>query len=47
MIYFTLKYQRPYVDPGPDQYLLQHHRVILKTMEKRARQLGYTLVKAA
>jgi transposase len=47
MIYFTLKYQRPYVDPGPDHYLLQHQKTILKTMEKRARQLGYTLVKAA
>ena len=47
MIYFTLKYQRPYVDPGPDHYLLLHQKTILKTMEKRARQLGYTLVKAA
>lgn len=47
MIYFTLKYQRPYVDPGPDHYVLQHQKSILKTMEKRARQLGYALVKAA
>ena len=47
MIYFTLKYQRPYVDPGPDQYLLRHQNTILKAMQKRARQLGYTLVKAA
>lgn len=47
MIYFTLKYQRPYVDPGPDHYLLQHQNSILKTMERRARQLGYTLIKAA
>lgn len=47
MIYFTLKHQRPYVDPGPDHYLLQHQKTILKTMERRARQLGYTLVKAA
>jgi transposase len=47
MIYFTVKYQRPYVDPGPDHYLQQHQKTILKTMEKRARQLGYTLVKAA
>lgn len=47
MIYFTLKYQRPYVDPGPDHYLQQHRDTILKNMEKRARQLGYTLVKAA
>src|SRR6185436_20949684 len=47
MIYFNLKYQRQYVDPGPDHYLLQHQDTILKTMEKRARQLGYALVKAA
>jgi transposase len=47
MIYFTLKYQRPYLDPGPDHYLLQHQTSILKTMERRARQLGYSLVKAA
>lgn len=47
MIYFTLKYQRPYIDPGPNHYLLQHQKSILKTMEKRARQLGYTLIKAA
>jgi transposase len=47
MIYFTLKYQRPYLDPGPDQYLHQHRDTILKTIEKRARQLGYTLIKAA
>jgi transposase len=47
MIYFTLKHQRPYVDPGPNQYLLRHQDTILKTMEKRARQLGYKLVKAA
>ena len=47
MIYFTLKYQRPYVDPGPDHYTQRHSATILKTMEKRARQLGYTLVKAA
>lgn len=47
MIYFTIKHQRPYVDPGPDHYLEKHRNTILKTMEKRARQLGYTLVKAA
>ena len=47
MIYLTIKHQRPYVDPGPDRYLHQHAHTILKTMEKRARQLGYALVKAA
>ena len=47
MIYLTLKHQRPYIDPGPDHYLQRHQNTILKTMEKRARQMGYTLVKAA
>lgn len=47
MIYFTLKFQRNYIDPGPDAYLQHHRHRILISMEKRARQLGYTLVKAA
>jgi transposase len=47
MIYFTLKEQRPYVDPGVDYYLERNRDRILKTMEKRAIQLGYKLVKAA
>jgi transposase len=47
MIYFTIKYQRPYVDPGPDHYLERHRDQALKTMEKRLRQMGYTLTKAA
>jgi transposase len=47
MIYFTLKYQRPYVDPGPEHYVEQHRNRLLKSMEKRAKQLGYQLVKAA
>ena len=47
MIYFTLKYQRPYVDPGPDHYVQRNRERILKSIEKRARQLGYTVIKAA
>jgi hypothetical protein len=47
MIYFTLKEQRPYVDPGPDYYLQKNQDRIIKQMEKRAKQLGYQLVKAA
>lgn len=47
MIYFTLKYQRPYADPGPDRYTEQHRDKVLRGIEKRARQLGYTLIKAA
>jgi transposase len=47
MIYLTLKLQRPYVDPGPDDYIRRHQERVLKSIEKRARQLGYQLVKAA
>ena len=47
MIYFTLKNQRPYVDPGADYYLEKHKARVIKSMEKRARQLGYQLTKAA
>ena len=46
MIYYTLKNQRPYRDPGPDAYTLHHRDNILRSMEKRARQLGYTLIRA-
>ena len=47
MIYFTIKYQRPYVDPGPDHYVQKNRERILKSIGKRAKQLGYQLVKAA
>jgi transposase len=47
MIYFTLRYQRPYFDPGADYYDQRHHDTVLKHMQKRAKQLGYELVKAA
>jgi transposase len=47
MIYFTIKFQRPYVDPGPDHYAQKNRDRILKSMGKRAKQLGYILVKAA
>lgn len=47
MIYFTLKEQRPYVDPGADYYDQRHRETVLKRMEKRAKQLGYQLVKVA
>lgn len=47
MIYLTLKLQRPYVDPGPDAYAEHYRDKVLKSLEKRARGLGFTLVKAA
>ena len=47
MIYFTLKYNRPYIDPGPDHYTEKYRARIIHSIERRARQLGYTLVKSA
>ena len=47
MIYFTLKYQRPYVDPGADYYDERHREIVLKRIEKRVNKLGYQLVKVA
>ena len=47
MIYFTLKEQRPYLDPGPDYFTKKNQDRIIKQMQKRAKQLGYQLVKAA
>jgi transposase len=47
MIFFTLKNQRAYVDPGPDHYIQQNRDRILKNMQRRAKQLGYALVEAA
>jgi len=47
MIYYTLKEQRPYVDPGSNYYDQKHREKVLRQMEKRAKQLGYQLVKAA
>ena len=47
MIFFTLKFQRPFVDPGPEYYVRRNASQVLKSMEKRANLLGYKLVKAA
>lgn len=47
MIYFTLKHQRPYIDPGANYYDQRNKDRILRQMEKRAKQLGYQLVRAA
>lgn len=47
MIYYTLKFQRPYIDPGADYFEARHKERILKRIEKRASQLGYQLVKVA
>ena len=47
MIYFTLKNDRPYVDPGPDYYRRQNQDRAIKRLEKQARSLGFVITKAA
>jgi len=47
MIYITLKTQKPYIDPGPDYYEQKYKETIIKSMTKKAKRLGYELVKAA
>lgn len=47
MIYFTIKLQRPYTDPGANYWDEKNRERVIKRMQKRAKQLGYDLVKAA
>lgn len=47
MIYFTLKEQRPYLDPGPNYYTQRNQNKVLRQLEKRAKALGYELRKTA
>jgi transposase len=47
MIYFTLRYQRPYIDQGADYYIQKHQARIVKNAEKTLRKFGYTVAKAA
>jgi len=44
-IYHTLKHGRIYKDPGAAAYDLQHRNRILRSLTKRARTLGYELVR--
>lgn len=45
IIYAMLTQGRDYVDVGPDIYEQQYQQRILKNLHRRARDLGYTLVK--
>ena len=47
MIYFTLRDQRPYADPGEQYYLRRHEARIVKNAEKTLRMFGYSVVKVA
>ena len=44
-IYHSLKHGRVYKDPGAAAYDLQHRNRILRSLTKRARTLGYELVR--
>lgn len=44
MVYFTLKHGRTYVDKGAEWYEQQFRERILKSLQSRASQLGYTLI---
>ena len=46
-IYFCVKHQRQYVDPGPQYYEIRNRERVLATLSRRARALGMTLIEAA
>lgn len=47
MIYFTLRDQRPYTDPGEQYYLQRHEARIVRNAERTLKMFGYTVVKVA
>lgn len=47
IVYFALKHGLAYVDKGADWYEQQFRSRILKSLQTRAKQLGYTLVPVA
>jgi len=47
MVYFTLKYGWAYVDKGAQWYEQQFRQRLLKSLQSRALQLGYTLTPIA
>lgn len=44
LIYRTLKYGQEYVDPGSDNYEIKYKDAIVKSLQRRAKSLGYQLV---
>jgi transposase len=44
LIYRTLKYGQEYIDIGQEQYAAKYKAGILKSLHRKARQLGYQLV---
>jgi transposase len=47
MIYFTLREQRPYTDPGEHYYRERHQARIVKNAERTLKMFGYAVVKVA
>ena len=46
LIYRMMKFGTTYVDRGQDYYELRYRDRILRNISRRARELGYTLVKS-
>ena len=46
MVYRALKYGMKYIDPGQDWYEKEYQERVLKSLTRRARDLGYQLVPA-
>ena len=44
LVYFILKHGWGYVDPGQDWYDKQYQERIMKSLQKRAKDLGFQLV---
>jgi len=43
LIYYLLKYKRPYVEPDLDNYLQQFEKQRIRNLERHAKSLGYKL----
>ena len=44
LIYRTLKYGQEYVDGGGDLYEAKYKAMLLKSLQRKAKSLGYQLV---
>ena len=44
LVYSMLRYGTKYVDAGQDYYEQQYHHRVMKSLAKRAQQLGYKLI---
>ena len=44
LIYRTMKYGQEYIDVGQEQYETKYKAAVLKSLQRKARQLGYQLI---